>query len=128
MSININASSSLIAAVNVPDPTASDLDYPAAESSATHFTAQSNSENLQSMVVGVPLSPTGALPIEVDTPARVGPVADGQMAMSSDLDRAEEAMDTMKTWREVVDVIEQVMDFVSPIVEVRLIPVLLILR
>jgi hypothetical protein len=40
--------------------------------------------------------------------------------LSSTLDRAEEAMDTIKTWKSAVAIIKQVMDHVSPIVEVCL--------
>ena len=81
---------------------------------------QSNNESKQPTTV-TPLSQTGDIPIEGDTP--VGRVEDSQTKLSSALDSAEEAMDTMKTWKVavgVIDVVKQVMDHVGPIVKVCL--------
>jgi hypothetical protein len=40
------------------------------------------------------------------------------MEVSRTLDRAEEAMNTVKTWKNAVAIIKRVMDAVSPIAEV----------
>jgi hypothetical protein len=48
----------------------------------------------------------------------VRPVADSQTEISRTLDRAEEVMDTVKAWKNAVDLIERVMNIVRPNVEV----------
>ena len=76
---------------------------------------------MQPTTVTAPLSQTGDIPIEGDT--HVGRVEDNQKKLPRTLDSAEEAMDTMKTWRVavgVIDVVKQVMDHVGPIVKVCL--------
>jgi hypothetical protein len=55
------------------------------------------------------------VPIENGTPVR--PVANSQMEMSRMPDR-EEAMDTVKAWKNAVDLIERVMNTVRPTMEV----------
>jgi hypothetical protein len=87
--------------------------------SSARPTIQSNNEPMQPTTVTGPLSRTGDIPIEGDTP--VGCVEDGQTKLlSRALDSAEEAMDTMKTWKVAIDVVKQVMDHVGPIIKVCL--------
>jgi hypothetical protein len=50
----------------------------------------------------------------------MGRVEDSQTKLSRALDSAEEAMDTMKTWKVAIDVVKQVMDHVGPIIKVCL--------
>ena len=115
-------SSSLAAAVNIPEPTTVDPDNPVAEGGAAgpQASVQAYGETIQPTAVATPqsrLSRLGGLPVEVGTP--VGPVLDSQTEGSgSALHRAEEATDAMKTWNSAVDVIKRVMDTVSPIAEV----------
>ena len=52
-----------------------------------------------------------------------GSEADNQSDISSTLDRADHAMDAMKTWESTVGLIKLVMDTVSPIPEVWPIPI-----
>jgi hypothetical protein len=128
--VSPDASSSLAAvAVNTQNPRTADLDDRTAEGGATCPIIQSNSEIMQSAEVNAPLSPssrTGDLPIGGGTP--VGPVMSGQKEMSYRLDSAEDAMDTVKTWKRAVDIIKQVMDHVGPVVKVCVTPILSILR
>jgi hypothetical protein len=112
--VSANASSSLIAAVNA-NPTTVDNPVGAARPAV-------QAETIQSTAVDPLLSPlaqTGDPPLESNTPAR--PVADSHAEMScttSALLRAEEAVDTMRTWNSAVEVVKRVMDAVSPIAEV----------
>jgi hypothetical protein len=101
ITVSANATPSATAAINT---TPSDLDDAVDESSTT-------TPAIQSMAANAPVSSLS----QGGTPVK--PLADSQM--SSSLDRAEEAMDTMKSWKTAVSVIKQVMDHVSPIVEVR---------
>jgi hypothetical protein len=104
----------MTAAINVPNPTPSDLDEAVDESSTGGPTNRLNSDTMQPMAANAPLSSLsqGGTPVQ--------PMADGQTSIT--LDRAEEAMDAMKSWKTAVSVIKQVMDHVSPIVEVRIHP------
>jgi hypothetical protein len=56
--------------------------------------------------------------ITIQSGTLMGPIADSWTKMSRTLDRAEEAMDTVKTWKNAVDIIKRVMDTVSPVLEV----------
>jgi hypothetical protein len=56
------------------------------------------------------------VPMENGTPVRL--LADSPTEVSRILDRAEEATDTVKAWKNAVDLIKRVMDTVRPIVEV----------
>jgi hypothetical protein len=96
----------------MPNPIPSGLDDAVDESSTAGPTNQLNSDNMQPMAASAPLSSLsqGGIPVQ--------PMVDSQMSVT--LDRAEEAMDTMKSWKTAVSVIKQVMDHVSPIVEVRI--------
>ena len=118
ITISANASSSPTTAVNTPSPRMADPDDPVAQEGATPPVVQSNSESMQPMGVTAPLSlpQTGDLPIEGSTP--VGPTTDTRTEMSHTLDSAEGAMETVKTWKNAVNVIKQVMDHVGPIVKV----------
>jgi hypothetical protein len=105
------------AAVSIPDPATTNVDNPVAERGAAPPNVPASAEPMQSTAVTIPLPPlSGDPPIESSTP--VGPVADSQTDMSRSLDRAEEAMDNVKTWKSTVETIKQVMDIVSPIVKV----------
>jgi hypothetical protein len=130
ISVSANASSSLTAPVSTPNPTTVSLDDAVAEGSAARPIVQSNTnESIQPTAATASLSPssqTGDLRIEVST--SVEPVADSQAEMSRTLYSAEEAMDMIKTWSSAVDVVKQVMDLVSPIVNVCLRSVLPVLR
>jgi hypothetical protein len=106
----------MTAAVNTPNPTSTDPGSPFAEGAAARAAVQPTSEAMQSTAVALPLSRTGDLSIEGGTP--VEPVAVGQTAMSSTLDRVEEALDTVKTWKSTADTIKWVMNTVSPILQV----------
>jgi hypothetical protein len=92
LTIAVSASPSMTEAVNISNHSSADLDNPTR------------------------LSRADDLPIRSGT--FVGPVTDSQMKMSHTLDRAEEAMDMVKTWKNTVDIIKRVMDTVSPILEV----------
>jgi hypothetical protein len=105
----------MTAAGNTPNPTPTNVDDPVAEGDTAPPDVQANGEPIQPTVVPAPLSLPGDPPIESGTP--VGPVG-SQTDMSRSLDRAEEAMDTVKTWKSTVKTIKQVMDIVGPIVKV----------
>jgi hypothetical protein len=85
ISMSANASSSLIVAVNTPNP------KPAETAAAER---------------GI----TSGAPVE--------PVVDNRTKISHTLDHAEEAMDTVKTWKSTVNVIKCVMDTIGPIADV----------
>ena len=80
LTIAVSASSSMTEAVNILNHSTANLDNP------------------------TPLSRTDDLSIQTGT--LVGPVADSQTKMSRTLNRAEEAMDTVKTWKNAVDIIK----------------------
>jgi hypothetical protein len=88
LTINIskNPNSSLTEAVNTQNPTTTNVENVAPPSS---------------------LSRTSDLPNECGALVGMGPVADSQMDMSFSLDRAEEAMDAVKTWKSAVETINQ---------------------
>jgi hypothetical protein len=110
--VSINSSSST-AAGNTPNFSTTNLDNPVA---AAPPDVQASSEPIQSTVATLTLS--SDLPIESSTP--VGAVTDSRTDMSLSLDRAEEAMDTVKTWKSTIETIKQVMDIVGSIVKVWL--------
>jgi hypothetical protein len=116
ITMSASASSSMTAAINTPNPTSTDPGSPFAEGAAARAAVQPTSEAMQSTAVTLPLSQTGDLSIEGCTP--VEPVAVSQKDMSSTLDRVEEALDTVKTWKSATDTIKRVMDTVSPILQV----------
>ena len=109
----------MTAGVDIPNPTIAHRDEPVAIGGATGSTAQVG-DNIKQLTEAIPLSPflrtADLLPIESGTP--VGPVVGTQTEMSSTLDRVEEAIDTVKTWKGTVDIIKRVMDIVGPIVQV----------
>jgi hypothetical protein len=82
----------------MPNPTPSDLDYAVDELSTAGPTDQLNSDTMQPIAANAPLSSLsqGGIPVQ--------PMADSQMSVT--LDRAEEAMDTMKSWKAAVSVIK----------------------
>jgi hypothetical protein len=91
---------SLNAAATTTSPTMTALDNPGAEEGSAR---------------------PGDLPTGDNTP--VGPVPDGQRAISRTVDRAEEAMkamDTMVAWKGAIGVIKQVLDAIGPIADVCL--------
>jgi hypothetical protein len=102
--------------VNTSNPTTANVDHPVPEGDASPPNVQASGELMQSTVVTAPPSLSVDPPIESGTPA--GPVAGSQTDISRSLDRAEEAMDTVKTWKSAVETIKQVMDIVTPIVKV----------
>jgi hypothetical protein len=106
----------MAAAVNTPNHMSIDPGSPFAEGAAAPAAVQPINEAMQSTVVTLPLSRAGDLSIEGGTPLE--PVAVSQMDMSSTLDRVEEALDTVKTWKSAADAIKRVMDTVSPILQV----------
>jgi hypothetical protein len=116
ITISANTSSSMAMAANISNPTTADPDGPVTEGAARP-TVQANS-TLQptALTVPSPLSHTGDLPDESVTPSRAE--MDSQREMSRTLDHAEEAMDTVKSWKNTVNIIKRVMDTVSPILEV----------
>jgi hypothetical protein len=90
---------------------------------------QSTGELMQPTEVITQRSPSpraGDLPIEAGT--SVGAVAENQTEMSRTLECADEAMDTLKTWKSAIGVIKRVMDNIGPIVKVCLISLPRILR
>jgi hypothetical protein len=89
---SVNANSSLNVAVNIPIPTATDLDNPAVEGGPARL---------------------------ADGDVQSTTVAGGQTETPrSALRHAEEAINTMKTWKSAVSIIKRVMDTVSPIAAV----------
>jgi hypothetical protein len=114
ITVSANASPSLTAAINMPNPASSDLHEAVDESNTASPTIQLISDVMQPVAVNAPLPSLS----QGGTP--MWPAADSQM--SGSLDRAEEAMDMMKSWKTAVSIIKQVMDHVSPIVEVRIHP------
>ena len=93
------------------------MDKSVAERHAAPLNVQVSGESMQSTAVITPRRPPSGDPlIERSTP--VGPVADSQTDMSRFLDRAEEAMDTVRTWKSAVKAIKHVMDVVGPIMKV----------
>jgi hypothetical protein len=121
ITISANASPSLAAAVNNPDPTTADLDSPVAEGGAAgpQATVQASGEAMEPTAVAVPqsrLSQSGDLPVEGGTP--VGPVDSQTRKLETAVRHAEEAINTMETWHGAVKIVKQVMDIVSPIAEV----------
>jgi hypothetical protein len=109
--VSANASSTLTATVNTPNPP---VDDPVTEGGVTHPIFQSNTETAQLMAVAAPtrFSGAGDRPIESGTP--VGTVADSQAEMSCPPDHAKEVMDTVETWKRAIDIIKRVLDTVSP--------------
>jgi hypothetical protein len=127
MSSDASSSPAAVAA-NTLNPRMADFDDRAAEGGAACPIVQSN-KIMQSTQVDAQLSPsprTGDLSIGGGTP--VGPAMDSQKEMCCRLDSAEDAMDTVKTWKGAVDVIKQVMDHVGPVVKVCVTPLLSILH
>ena len=122
ISMSANAGSSLTVAVNTPNPTPAemaemaDLDNPAADRGATGRIVRSCNETVQPTAVITPLSRTGD-PL-VANGAPVEPIVDSWTKMSHTLNHAEEAMDTVKTWKSTVNVIKCVMDAIDPIADV----------
>jgi hypothetical protein len=106
----------MTAPVNTLNPITTKVDNPVAEGGAAPPNVQASGEPMQPTDVTGPLSLSGDPPMESGTP--VGPVAGSRTDMSHSLDRAEEAMDTVKTWKSTVETIKLVMDIVSPIVKV----------
>jgi hypothetical protein len=104
------------------------MDDRVAEGGATSSIVQSDTEAAQITAVPAPishLSKTDDTLIESGTSVSAGTVAACQpeTGISRPPDLAEEAIDTIKTWRSVVNIMKQVMDTVSPCVkEVCLIP------
>lgn len=117
--MSANESSSMSAEVDIPNPTMTHRDEPFAGGGARRSAAQVDNK-IKQVTEATSLSPflrtADPLPIESGTP--VGPVVGTQTEMSSTLDRAEEAIDTVKTWKGTVDIIKRVMDIVGPIVHV----------
>ena len=100
----------MTAAVNTPSPTTTNLGNLVAEGSAVCPTVQANNETMHRTVVTgpqPPLSRTGNLQVPVEG-----------VAVLHALDRAEEVMDMVKTWKNTVDVIKRVMNTIGPIVKV----------
>jgi hypothetical protein len=118
ITVSINSNSSTTAAVSIPDPATTNVDNPVAERDPAPHDVQASGEPIQSTAVTSPLPPSGDPPIESSAP--VGAVADSRTDMSHSLDRAEEAMDTVKTWKSTVETIKKVMDIVGPILKVWL--------
>jgi hypothetical protein len=128
ISMSANASSSLTVPVNTPNPTpaeTADSDNPAAERGVTHRIVGSHNETVQPTAVTTPLSRTGDPPAASGAP--VEPILDNRTKISHTLDHAEEAMDTVKTWKSTVNVIKCVMDTIGPIADVCPILFLLVL-
>ena len=128
VAVSTNASSSLAAVVNTPNPLTADQDNPVA-GGAVH-TVQSRGESMKHTAVTAPLSPlsrTGDLSIQRGSLVRAVP--DNQTAMSrATLLRAEKditAINTLKAWKGAIKVIQWVMVTVSPIASVC--PILLCL-
>jgi hypothetical protein len=117
--MSATASSSLTVAVNTPNPTpaeTADSDNPAAERGATRRIVGSHNETDQPTAVTTPLSRAGDPPAAICAP--VEPILDSRTNISHTLDHAEEAMDTVKTWKSTVNVIKWVMDTIGPIADV----------
>jgi hypothetical protein len=91
--MSANASSSRTAAAHTPDSSTANPEDRVAEGGAPPPTDQANSD-----------APEG--------------VADNQREMLRTLDCAEEAMDSVETWKNAVDIIKRVMDTVSSILGV----------
>jgi hypothetical protein len=90
ISMSANASSSLIVAVNTSNP-----------------------KPAETADLGNPAAERG-----ITSGAPVEPVVDNRTKISHTLDHAEEAMDTVKTWKSTVNVIKCVMDTIGPIADV----------
>jgi hypothetical protein len=88
--MSANASSSLLVAVNPANP-----------------------KPAETADLGSPAAEKG-----VRSGAPVEPVVDNRAEISHALDHAEEAMDTVKTWKSTVNVIKCVMDTIGPIADV----------
>jgi hypothetical protein len=115
--VSINPNSSITAEVYTQNPTPTNVNNPVTEQDAAPPSVQVSDEITTAVTATLsPSSRTGDSPIE--SGASVGPVADSQMDMSRSLDRAEKAMDTVKTWKSTVGTIKVVMDIVAPIVKV----------
>ena len=94
------------------------MDKPVTEEGGTPSIVQSDTEAAQIAAVTAPISHLSRMDdtfIESGTSVSVGIAAASQTVMSRPPNLAEEAMDTMKTWRSAVNVMKQVMDTVSPI-------------
>jgi hypothetical protein len=109
-----NANSSMTAADNATRTTMVDLNNLVAEEGAAPPTSTMR-PTAATDATRVPPS-MATLPVR-DEEDR-GVVADSQTEMSHALDRAEEALDTVKTWKATVSTIKRVMDTVSPILKV----------
>ena len=112
--MSANPSSSVTGSDDAPNPGMSDLDNPVAEEGAAPSTDTTGPAAFTTALSSS--SRTGTAPIESGTP--VAPIVDSQMEMSRTLDRAGEALDTVKTWKTTVSTIKCVMDTVSPILKV----------
>jgi hypothetical protein len=114
----VDPSSSLTSAADFPNPTTTDLSNSVSGGGAASpcHIVQVDGETTQTTAVTLSSSHAANLPIESDTPVRS--VEDSQMKVSRTLDRAEEAMNMMKTWENAVAIIKRVMDAVSSIAEV----------
>jgi hypothetical protein len=95
ITVSINPNSPMTAAVSIPNPATTNVDHPVAERDDVLPNVQASGEPMQSTIVTALLFLPGDPPIESSTP--VGPVANSQTNMSRSLDRAEEAVDTVKT-------------------------------
>ena len=110
ITVSASTSPSLAGVANTPNPTTTDLASPVTEGGATRPDLQSSREVTQVTANYHPLSS----PIKSDSPGRL---AIAEMSRDT-LRRAEETVDTMKTWKTAVNVIKRVMDTVSPIAAV----------
>jgi hypothetical protein len=124
ITVSSNASSSRTATDNTPNLR---MDNPVAEGGGTRSIVQSDTE---AAGIAAGTAPTSHLSrtaddtlIERGTSVSGGTVAASQTGMSRPPDLAEEAIDTMKTWRSVVNVMKQVMDTVSPVVVKEVCPI-----
>jgi hypothetical protein len=105
------------ATVYTQNPTPANVDNPVAERDPAPPSVQVSGDTATAGTATLsPLFRTGDPPIESGAP--VGPAADSQTNMSRSLDSAEEAMDTVKTWKSTVGTIKLVMDIVAPIMKV----------
>ena len=113
--MSANASSSLAATVDTPNPPMDNL----VTGGVPRLIVQYNIDVVQPTTVTIPtshFSSTGNLPIENGTP--VARLAGRQTETSRTDDRAEEDTDMVKTWKSAVNNIKWVMDTVNPIVKV----------
>jgi hypothetical protein len=121
ITVSADAGPSLTGVVNTQSPMAAHI--PVAEGSSVRHTVSTNTEAMQLTSLSVPISPSsqkGDLPIE--SGASVLPVADRPLSDTdtprATLRRAEEAINTIKTWNSAVNVVKLVMDTVGPIAAV----------